>query len=212
MYGTTLTRSLNAMRFMVRRPRDGVRWWTDRVMRKSPIELGVPWVSWPCIDYLRSHVKAGMKVLEWGGGGSTVFFAALGCEVTSVESNASWQRRIDSALKAHGLSGRVRSRLIECEGGDPALRERYVHAAEEGGPWDVILIDGWEGPELTRMDCARTAASCLSRDGMVVLDDAWVERYREAPVIFSALSRLEFWGLGPARLGVTKTDVYRAPG
>jgi hypothetical protein len=47
--------------------------------------------------------------------------------------------------------------------------------------------------------------------GLLVLDDAYRPSYAPAREVLREWRRLEFWGLGPGRRGVTKTDIYMCP-
>ena len=103
---------------MVLHPAETFRWLVDRLRRRSTLEQGVPWLPWTCIDWLGRNVKRGSSVFEWGAGGSTVFFAALGCEVTTVESNAEWVRLIEDNIRTQRpeLTGRVHLRPVSITG------------------------------------------------------------------------------------------------
>jgi hypothetical protein len=213
MYGNTLTRSMGALTHMVTRPRDGVRWWKDRLGgKKSPIAKALPWISWPCIDFLTSAIRPGMRVFEWGGGGSTFFFLRAGCNVTTVESNEYWKQQIDQALaESPDLARRSELRLIPASSQKPANISAYIESVRTGGPWDIILVDGLQESYLSRMECLNAAISHVKPGGYLVLDDAYRTDYADAPNVLSDFTRREFWGLGPSRMGVTKTDVYSTP-
>lgn len=106
-------------------------------------------------------------------------------------------------------SARVDVRLVGAEtGGAGAVRE-YVRAVHTGAPWDVILVDGLDAPFISRMDCLRECPGALTPAGCVLLDDAWREAYSDAPGIMDGIGYERFWGLGPARWGMTRTDLYR---
>src|SRR5262245_30740131 len=95
MEGTNLYRATLALGHMILRPKDAGRWIRDNVVsRKSALERGLPWMSWQAIDYLEIAIRPGMRVFEWGGGGSTIFFAEHGCHVTTVESSGVWKNMI----------------------------------------------------------------------------------------------------------------------
>ncbi|MFN7020542.1 MAG: hypothetical protein ACK4WH_04335 [Phycisphaerales bacterium] len=211
MYGNTLTRSLEAVGQMLRRPHHGARWVADRLSRQSPIEQGMPWTSWTSIDFLRTHVKPGMRVFEWGGGGSTLFWAKLGCRVTCCESNEYWKDQIGERLRrSHPeLAGSIELRFVPAETGTPEAVQAYIDSARAGAPWDVILVDGLEETYISRMDCLKITPEVVAPDGVVLLDDAWRPRYDGAATLMKGFERTMFWGLGPARMGCTRTDMYR---
>lgn len=210
MHGNTLTRSLRAGAFMVARPSDGVRWWGERLGKGgSPMQRRIPWTSWSAIDRLSKLVQPGWRVFEWGGGGSTLFFLDRGCEVVTVESHPGWMNDIEKATAE--ASDRWRGVLCEAEDGNAAEVERYLKAVREGGPWDLVLVDGFSTGRPTRMECLREGMDEVKPGGYLALDDAWRPELAEAPSVLSGWSREIFKGLGPARPGVTRTDLYRKP-
>ena len=194
-----------------RRPRHGARWLANLVHRSTPLELGTSSFSWPCIDFLKGRLRAGMRVFEWGGGGSTIHLAKLGCRVTTVESNRGWLDLINTEVERQlaGSATRPEIRFVDAEPETAAAEQaRYVDEVRSGAPWDAIFIDGLEMPWLGRVVCVKAAIDQIARGGMIVLDDAWRHEYDEVPGLMKGFTRREFWGLGPARLGITRTDVY----
>lgn len=73
MHGNTFTRSIRGITFIFRRPKDGIRYLVNWLDRKSPLAQGLPWFSYPSIDFLDSYVKPDMRVFEWGVGGSNLW-------------------------------------------------------------------------------------------------------------------------------------------
>jgi predicted O-methyltransferase YrrM len=148
-----------------------------------------------------------MRVLEWGAGGSTLFFALAGCAITSLETDRCWFELVRAHLIRNSLSAAVDLRLVALASlldGDFAA---YLGCVCEAA-WDVVLVDGSESKIPTRMRCISAAAGHVRPGGLLVLDDAWRNAYSSAPDLLREYTRHQFWGLGPARLGVGKTDVY----
>ena len=190
----------------VRRPAHGAKWLHARLRNRSPLELGLPWLSWPCVDYLRRHIRPEMRVFEWGGGGSTIFFAEAGCRVVTVEPNAHWRDLISARLTAGGhASARTEIRPIQASENGDGPTSAYVNAVHDGGPWDLILIDG-----AFRLDCLRAAKDALSPGGVLLFDNADFEEFYEAPRLVPEFQRIGLRGLGVgSRRWVTRTDLYR---
>ncbi len=188
-------------------PGDAARWVRNYLNRRSPIEQGIPWMSWKAIDFLRTSVKPGSRVFEWGGGGSTRFFADRGCEVTTVESSQRWKEEIEKAIPD---GARVTIRHIPAEGGGPAV-EQYIQSIHDGAPWDIVVVDGLEDENNSRVHCVREAVGQVVPGGLLILDDSCAPQYAVVPDILAGWRRASFRSLGPSRLGVTQTDVYWAP-
>ena len=190
---------------MLRRPRDAARWVRERLRAQSTLETGLPWLSWACVDYLRGFLKPGMEVFEYGGGGSTIFFAGHGCKVTTVEGYADWVQTIEAKLQELNLEAEIRH--VDLQDDDRVVRSRYVRQVHDGGPWDLVLVDG-----TFRLECLAEARTELKPGGLLLLDNANWDEFREVPQLLNGFERIALRGLGVARRWVTQTDVYSAPG
>lgn len=213
MHGSTLRRSLTGIAHMIKSPRDGGRWIRDKLNPSTPIRLGLPWVSWPAIDHLAGVVLPGMRVFEWGGGGSTVFWLSKGCHVTTVESSLEWMTIIQAEIDRRGFAARFEIRLVEAGAMKPERVQQYIREVHRGTPWDIVLVDGVDEAYLGRMDCLREVPlpGVVRPRGLLVLDDSWRDAHAVAPQILQGWQRTVFKGLGPCRPGVTQTDVYQSP-
>lgn len=211
MDGNTLTRSCRALYQIVASPRDGIRWVANRLDRRSAIDMRVPWMSWKAIDYLRAHLPPRASVFEWGGGGSSLFFLLRGCTVTTAESSLLWKKRLERAVADNECSGNLVIRLIPAETGTPEHISEYVRSVRQGAPWNVVVVDGLENDDVSRVECVREARGTVKPGGVLILDDAWRREYRCVPEILNGWQRKVFVGLGPERLGVTRTDIFTEP-
>jgi hypothetical protein len=144
-------------------------------------------------------------VFEWGGGGSTVFFLAKGCMVTTVESSEFWKQRIEEQISLE-LQARWQLRFVPSDSNDDPRAALYVDSVLDGAPWDVVLVDGWN-----RGLCLLRARPTVRPGGLLILDNADQPQFDNVPEALQGWERLEFRGLGPARSWVTKTDIYIKP-
>ena len=194
MHGTHFQRSVRAISHAIRCPGDALRWPT--YARKTPIGLRLPWISWPAIRFLRNSLRKRDVVLEWGAGGSTLFFLDIGCYVTTIESSAEWLEKVRSSIRSDGMSRWKPVLVME--------RDQYLFASDLVERPDLILVDGLH--EL-RIECVRRL---IARElpGLLVLDDSWRNEYAVIPELLSACKRTQMPGFGPGRIGVTQTDIY----
>jgi predicted O-methyltransferase YrrM len=160
--------------------------------------MGLPWLSWPAVDFLKLHLQPGMRVLEFGGGGSTEFFLSRGCDVVTVERSMEWVDKIRERVDRIGAAPRWQLAYVP----ESAAPFDYFGSLRMG-PWNVILIDA-----AYRLECLEAARDYLTRDGMILFDNADLDCYSTAPSLMHGLSRLEFAGLGVGRKDATKTDIY----
>ena len=136
--------------YLFRHPRETARWLMDRFAVGDPISRGLPWFSWPSIRFLSGWLRPTYSVLEFGGGGSTVFFSARARRVVTIESDPAWQRRLE------GLHL-------------PNVRVIAGHAAHSvpDEHYDLVVVDGLLDD---RLDCFHWAEN---HGYTIVLDDAW---------------------------------------
>jgi len=112
------------------------------------LEVGYPWLSIGSIVALEYtifstsarvgnayHCTPPKQVLEFGSGGSTIFFAHRAEHVTSIETDANWAPRTAEALRWHGVQDKVS--LHVCSNPES---ERFV-ASFVDGFYDLLLVD-----------------------------------------------------------------------
>jgi predicted O-methyltransferase YrrM len=173
-------------------------WIRTRFRHGNAFEMGLPWLSWPAVDFLDRYLHPGMRVLEFGGGGSTEFFLLHGCDVVTVERSMEWIEKIGKRLDRIGAATRWQLEYVP----ELAPVSDYLGSLRMG-PWNVILIDA-----AYRLECLEAARDYLAHDGMIMFDNADLDIYSAAPSLMEGLTRLEFAGLGVGRKDATKTDVY----
>ncbi|NJK68543.1 MAG: class I SAM-dependent methyltransferase [Microcoleus sp. CSU_2_2] len=176
--------------------------------RSSPLEIELPWISYGAIDFLDGYLKPDMTVYEYGSGGSTLFFASRVAKVTSTEHQELWCDRVRAKLQASSANN-VNLQLVECDLSQTPDFENSPYAQSiRDIEADVILIDGledWSKYNL-RPICFAIAQTRIKKGGIIILDDSW--RYTHLRQQNSAVRVQVFESPGPARPGVTSTDVY----
>lgn len=126
------------------------------------------------------HPDPGIEVLEWGSGGSTVYFPKFLRENdipfswTSIEYNREWYEKVKEATKDE-----PRVDVVLFDSGNTNMKQRnnpmdeYVkYPSTLNMKWDLILVDGRK-----RRRCLHEATQLLSYTGVVVLHDAQREYY-----------------------------------
>lgn len=153
----------------------------------------LPWLTFPAISFLATLDLTGARVLEYGSGASTEYWAARVEEVCSVEGDADWAQRVS----ARGL----RNAHLTV----PAGAHDYAAAGRSfGGDFDVVVVDGIE-----RIDCAHEALRLAKHDGIIVLDNSDV--HPEARAVLAADDRflpIDFEGFGPINGYTHVTTVF----
>lgn len=167
------------------------------------LELRQPWLPFEVIDLLGARVGDGTKVFEYGGGGSTAWFAdhvgATG-RVVTVEHDPKWSR-----LLADKLAGEANVELLTPSAANDFAA--YV-AAIDSYPdnfFDVVVVDGRE-----RVRCFEHAVPKVKRGGLLILDDVDRRRYERAQRDVD-WPRQVFHGYAPCKDDVAHTAVFTRP-
>lgn len=200
---------------------------------RRSIELGaavdndgpVPWFTYPAIRYLKRLVRPDWRVLEYGSGNSTRWWAAHVAEVVAVEHDPAWAAALRRDQPANvRLVEKVMDDLVpdEC---DRVLREQYFRSGCFGTPspdptrnYRAGLLDGaylaygavgLEYPVghfdvivvdgMARALTAWVAARQVAPGGLVVFDNADRDDYAKGydVLLDQGFTRIDFWGLGP---------------
>ena len=176
------------------------------ISRKPPVELELPWFSYGAIDFLENYLRKETRVFEFGSGGSTLFFAQRAKSVTSVEDNAHWCELVAEKLAACRIENvDLRHVPVTFTTEEAFAASDYLNAVRQSA-FDTIIVDGTEWALRARPICFRAAEKQIAPGGIIVVDDSW--RYRELREENRAKRFEVFESVGPARYGVTSTDVY----
>jgi predicted O-methyltransferase YrrM len=140
-------------------------------------------------------------VFEFGGGGSTLWFADRVGEVVTVEHDDDWFRALNEAV-----SGRDNCQVLYRAADDDFTE--YVGAIADfaDGYFDVVLVDG-----RNRIRCLRSAMGKVRPGGLLILDDSDRARYSEAFMIATAWPHVTYRGLTPSKAIAGVTTVWRRP-
>lgn len=153
-------------------------------------------------DVLSSY-KLHADVLEWGSGGSTVYFTKflrnkkISYTWTSLEYNKVWYNRISDVVKDD-----KRVKLVLFDVGNTEVKQRYTqmddyvkYPATLGKKYDVVFVDGRK-----RRRCVLEAAKLLKPGGVVLLHDARRTYYHSAFSVYPDSRMLLWTGLWQGRL------------
>lgn len=172
----------------------------------TPLDLELPWISYEAIDFLETYLKKAHMVAEYGGGGSTLFFAKRVNKVLCIESDFDWAAKISAKIKEQGISN-VDLRIHPYDANDRSKFKEsdYLHAID-GEKFDLILVDAYDKLFQLRLDCFYHAENFIRENGCIVVDDSF--RYPVLRRKNKAKMWKEFRSIGPCRTGVTTTDVF----
>ncbi len=171
--------------------------------RKAVTATGqpLPWYTYPSIEFLKHRPYNDRTVLEFGGGQSTLWWAARAKYVVTLEGDESWYRQIRDQMPAN-----VSLHWVTMN--SPAENIAAVQAvlAEVGHiHYDVIAIDG-----LYRNELVPLALQYLGGDGFILCDNAEGYGFQES-FQDSGLLRIDFFGNAPGVVLPHATSFYCRP-
>lgn len=196
-----------------------LRWVHSMLPGHSPLADELPWITFRAIDWLDSYLDSGMKVFEYGAGGSTLFLAKRAGSVVSVEHDESFYRIVrDELLRRNINNCQLILRQPEpCKGSGGTYAsfqskykgwcfESYVRTIDDfpDGGFDLVLVDG-----RARVACINQALKKVKPGGALMLDNSDRPGYARALTILNDLPHIHFPGLTPWNLQVSRTTVWR---
>jgi hypothetical protein len=157
----------------------------------------IPWYTYPSISFLSAKSFADRKVLEWGAGQSTLWWARKASLVIAIESDVEWYQRLRAIVPSNVALKLASSDVVEI-----AKELRDVR-------FDVIVVDG-----LDRFKCAVESLWLTSVDGAIILDNS--EGYwgpsGEYPILelfrAAGFSRIDFYGPAPGVIKPHCTSLF----
>lgn len=158
----------------------------------------LPWLTYPCVDFLASRLKPKWRIFEYGAGASTLYFARRVQSVTAVEHDETFAAGIRGRLPAN-------ARLLVRPSGSAVYAGALAECHE---PPDLVLVDG-----VDRAQCIEEALRRLAPGAVLVLDDAERGEYARSVALLkdAGFRAVEFWGLAPGiAAGKCTTIFYRS--
>ncbi len=166
-----------------------LRWKKSLRPETSSVKDKQPWITFAAIDILDNYLNSSSRVFEYGGGGSTLFFADRVKEVVTAEHDREWFNVLADIIKSEGLTN-WKGLFIEPEKGDlfpvadkanpghyssedekfKGLNFKAYAFAIDSFPdeyFDVVLVDGRSRPS-----CMKHGIPKLKKGGFLVLDNS----------------------------------------
>lgn len=201
-------------------------WKSSQSEGRSTMADEMPWLTYEAIDFLNRYVQKTMSVFEFGGGGSSVYFARHAAHVVTVEHDAGWFDAMCVAMEKKGITNWDGNLVTAEEGGsgDSSDPDAYVSADEifagknfkayasfidrfENNSFDIIVVDGRARPS-----CTKHAIPKLKKGGWLIIDNSDRTYYFTA---FREILQTEFElvsnqkGPAPYCTWFTQTSIWR---
>lgn len=120
------------------------------------------------IEFIKSFFSDEFDVLEWGSGGSTIYFSKFCRRYFSIEHDKAWYDKIDKIKPENVQYFYVKNNLPRSR---PTKKEEfmdYINFVDKIGMsrYDLVLIDG-----RARVFCAEKALDYVDDESLVFIHD-----------------------------------------
>jgi predicted O-methyltransferase YrrM len=145
----------------------------------------IPWYTYPCIDFLRYRSFSHKRVLEFGAGQSTLWWASVAESVFALEGDEDWCAELKKCIPEN-----VTLRLVDAASVATCLSD-VSRAIKDQVRYDIVVIDG-----LWRSELVPIAMEILAPGGAIICDNAEGYGIYEA-FKGSNFRRIDFYGNAP---------------
>jgi hypothetical protein len=179
----------------------GQQGWVESWYQKKAIDKNgeaIPWLTYPCVDFLNGRVDKEINVFEYGSGSSTIWFSRKVKKLVSCEHDQSWYEKVKNEL------GEVPNvELIYRNLDTGSEYEEEIKKQEK--KFDLILIDGRR-----RNKCGINSIEALSENGVIIWDNSDREEYSEGTKFLtdSGYKKLDFFGPTPGSFRGSCTSIF----
>ena len=184
-------------------------WFKDRILRKSPMESAFPWINYSTIQFMHHIVSKDTKVLEFGTGGSSLFFLGRKTNLTSIEHEAEWINEVQKRASQKQLM-RWSHHLISSNKPNSRipLADDYLYPLKNivDSSIDLVVVDGRH-----RVESIKRSMTKVKPGGCLILDNSDRPEYAEAFVILLNWELLEKWSITNCSEFVTPAAIWTKP-
>lgn len=133
------------------------------------LDLGIPWFVPQAIRRLEQILDKhrDFSILEFGGGGSTLFFAERCKEIMTIEHNPTWANEVRVQLLNKGLNNAIIRNPVNLDEYIRIINNIASHSC------DIILFDS-DCKFITRNQIGAMAMSKLKYNGLVIVDNYYL--------------------------------------
>ena len=185
-----------------------------------------PWISFKALSWICGRMRPGMRIFEYGSGGSTLYWMSHEANLTSIEHDPEWYHIVNSLLPASkSVDYRLclpRHREQEDVPADPADPKAYATSDENlsgynfekyacaidafpDDSFDIVFVDGRSRPSCIFHGCRKVKVG-----GMLILDNSEREYYTtNVRELLSSFQRLDIHGVIPCNPQHSTTSIYR---
>ena len=213
------------------------QWIVKNIRNKGTMHDRKPWLVFRARRMLNKITFKGMRVFEYGSGGSTLFFLDKGCMVSSVEHDPLWYNKISSMFMSSNWTGFLKEpSFVDFEMLPQKPRKiKYYDQETEIDPslyisnmtryWNRNFKDYVSSIDIfpdeyfdlilidgrSRFSCWRHCRNKIKEGGFVILDNSERRNYQTIKKEIRKLGWKEyrFFGPGPYEIEYWETIIWK---
>ncbi|MEM6261846.1 MAG: class I SAM-dependent methyltransferase [Bacteroidota bacterium] len=177
-------------------------WWESR--NTFILDEPVPFLVYESIEFLEGLVRPGMKVLEVGGGNSSLWFLSKGVNLTTIEHDWQWADTVCTQARNRfggDVMERFNMQVIEGE-------EAYEFIQQQEADFDLVLVDGMNH-FTSRNKCVELSLPKVKQSGWMVIDNSDHPINWQGVDHMKAYEKIRFTGYAPMNLFVSQTCFWQ---
>lgn len=174
--------------------------------RNSPLmKKPVPFLTMDAIRFLDALIRPGIRVLEIGGGNSSLWFLERGVNLTTYEHDRDWAMMVQDQVNEHPEHFHAERFNLRIMQGNDTFNDL---STLENNHYDIILVDSMND-YTRRTECIRIAKEKVKKGGWMILDNSDNPANWAADEMLSDKEMHRFTGYSPMSLFVCQTTFWR---
>ena len=180
--------------------------WTYLATRRQPIlKHPIPFLCVDAVRFLDSVTRSDMRVLEIGGGNSTLWFLYKGMNVITIENSEEWASAIERHIGSLDNPRLAENHHMEIKEGTEAIT--YIENMPDES-FDIILVDCLNEFTSRRL-CLRAARRKVRKGGWLVLDNSDYPIHWAGVDMMTDRKRIRLTGYAYMTLSVCQTSFWQ---
>ena len=184
-------------------------WIKDFLLKKSPLDAGFPWINYSVIQFLHHSINPKMQVLEFGAGGSSVFFLNRNINLFSIEHEEVWIHEVKKRVSSIHFA-KWSPYLVLSKDKDSSVPhvDDYLAPLKKisNSSLDIVFVDGRH-----RVESIRRSMNLLKDGGIIILDNSDRTHYEDAFKLLEDWSLLKTACITNASEFVTPAAIWKKP-
>ena len=184
-------------------------WLKDRILNQNPMQAGFPWINYTTIQFMHHLICKNMCVVEFGAGGSSIFFLTRGVRLTSIEHDEKWIKNVRKNV-TRKLQKNWDYHLIKPDNEITNIPspESYLSPLDQlsDSSIDLFLIDGRH-----RVKSIKRAMDKIKPGGYLILDNCDRPEYSKSFELLSNWSLNQVSCITTSSEFVTPAAIWKKP-